>query len=123
MPNPQTATVSTASRSDRFASGLAYFTAIPAIIFLLNEPYRNRSYVRFHCWQAIYFMVASLAIGAVLGVITDMVPGMQFLAFDRFPLISLLLVILWIMVLMKAFNGQRYKLPVIGGMAERRAGR
>lgn len=123
MPNQQTAASNAASRSDKFAGGLAYFTVIPAIIFLLNEPYKNRSYVRFHCWQAIYFTVASLAIGAVLGVITDMVPGLQFLAFDRFPLISLLLVILWIMVLMKAFNGQRYQLPVIGRMAERQARR
>jgi uncharacterized membrane protein len=123
MPHQQTATAKTVSRSDKIAGGLAYFAAVPAIIFLMDKRYNNRPFVRFHSWQAIYLTIASVLIAVLLGVITDTVPGLQFLAFDRFPLVSLLLVILWIMALMKAFNGQRYKLPVIGRMADRRAGR
>ena len=33
---------------------------------------------------------------------------------------SLLLVILWVVVVIKAVNGERYRLPLIGAMAERR---
>jgi uncharacterized membrane protein len=109
--------------SDNAAGGLAYITGIPAIIFLLVEPYNKRPYIRFHSWQAIFFLIACLVIGALLGVITDMVPFLQFLAFDHFPLVSLLLVILWIVVMIKAFNGERYKLPIIGKLAKKRAGR
>jgi uncharacterized membrane protein len=32
------------------------------------------------------------------------------------------MLILWIMVLIKAFNGERFKLPVIGDMAAKQAG-
>ena len=36
--------------SDTAAGALAYVTIIPAIIFLLVEPYNKNSFVRFHSW-------------------------------------------------------------------------
>ncbi len=109
--------------SDRAAAGLAYFTAIPAVIFLMIEPYRRRPYIRFHAWQAIYFLFACILISVALFVVTDSVPFLSFLEFDHFPLVSLLLVIVWVVVVLKAVNGEHYRLPVIGALAERRARR
>jgi uncharacterized membrane protein len=39
-----------------------------------------------------------------------------------FPLIGLGFLILWILCLVKAFNGERFKLPVLGDLAEKQAG-
>ncbi|MDE3186167.1 MAG: hypothetical protein KGM96_01420 [Acidobacteriota bacterium] len=102
---------------------MAYITAIPALYFLLARRYKKRPYVRFHCWQAIYLLIASVLITIVLGVISNVIPALRFLNFDHFPLDSLALVILWIVVLIKAFNGEWYKIPIIGSMAERKARR
>lgn len=107
--------------SDRAAAGFAYFTAIPAVFFLLRDPYRKRHFVRFHAWQAIYFLFACILIGLVIDVLTETIPFLRFLEFDHFPLVSLLLVILWVVVVIKAVNGERYRLPLIGAMAEKRA--
>ena len=108
--------------SDQAAGGLAYITVIPAIYFLLAEPYKKRPYVRFHSWQAIYLMIATVIITVVLGIISNLVPALRFLTFDHFPLDSLVLVILWIAALIKAFNGEWYKLPIIGLLAARKSG-
>ncbi|MGA8043121.1 MAG: DUF4870 domain-containing protein [Terracidiphilus sp.] len=107
--------------SDRVAAGFAYVTGIPAVFFLLSERYKERPYLRFHAWQAIYFTLASLLVVVALGVVTNAVPALSFLQWDHFPLVSLLLVIVWVAMLLKALNGEWYKLPVIGAMAERRA--
>ena len=109
--------------SDKAAGGLAYITAIPTVYFLRAERYKKRPYVRFHSWQAIYLLIATVLITIVLGVISNLVPALRFLNFDHFPLDSLVLVILWIVALIKAFNGEWYKLPIIGSMAERKARR
>jgi uncharacterized membrane protein len=37
------------------------------------------------------------------------------------PLVALGFFILWIIVLIKAFNGQRFKIPFIGDLAEKQA--
>ena len=37
--------------SDNAAGALAYVTFIPAIIFLIVEPYNKNSYIKFHSWQ------------------------------------------------------------------------
>jgi len=46
--------------SDNAAGALAYVTIIPAIIFLIVEPFNKNSYVRFHSWQSIFLVLPSL---------------------------------------------------------------
>jgi uncharacterized membrane protein len=41
--------------------------------------------------------------------------------FFLIPLVGLGFFILWIVVLIKAFNGQRFKVPVVGDFAEKQA--
>lgn len=112
-----------AGLSDQAAGGLAYITFLPAMYLLLSERYKQRPYVLFHAWQSIYLMIASFIITVLLGMASYMIPSLRFLTWDNFPLDSLALVILWIVVLIKAFNGERYKLPIIGSMAERKSRR
>ena len=40
--------------SDNAAGALAYVTIIPAIIFLVMEPYNKNRFIRFHSWQCLF---------------------------------------------------------------------
>lgn len=123
-PVPQ-ATASTGGMADNVAGMLAYITIIPAIIFLVMEPYNKNRFVRFHAWQNIFLHVAAVAIWIILMILT--------VAASIVPIIGHLIVmllgfvvwvgffVLWIILLMKANGGQMWKLPVIGDLAEKQA--
>lgn len=95
-------------------AGLLAYLIIPAIVFLFLEPYNRNKFVRFHSFQAIGLWVVCLIVNAVIGVI---------------PIINLLLipfavlaeVIIGLICMVKAFQNQSFKLPVIGDFAEKQA--
>src|SRR3954467_4563543 len=65
--NEQTpSTVSQSGLSDNAAGGLAYITVIPAIIFLILEPYNRSSFVRFHAWQCIFLTIGCVVVDVAL---------------------------------------------------------
>jgi uncharacterized membrane protein len=101
--------------TDNSAGGLAYITFIPAIIFLVTAPYNQKSFIRFHAWQSIFLFIASVVIHTVLLFI----PIIGWIL--SLP-VSLAILAIWVICLIKAFNGQRFKLPVIGNLAEQQAG-
>jgi uncharacterized membrane protein len=101
--------------SDNAAGALAYVTIIPAIIFLIVEPFNKNSYVKFHAWQSIFLGIAAVAIDVVLTVI-------PIIGWILLPLVGLAFLAIWIIVLLKASKGERYKLPFIGNLAEKQAG-
>jgi uncharacterized membrane protein len=109
--------------SDNAAGAIAYITFIPAIIFLLLPPYNASPYVRFHSWQSILLNAAAIIISVLLSfmLVFSMVLGAFFLlAITR--LIWLAWIVLWLTCVLKALNGHRFKLPIIGGLAEKQAG-
>ncbi len=113
-PQPQGAPAQS-GLSDNAAGALAYVTIIPAIIFLIVEPYNRNSFVRFHAWQSIFFCIAFAAIHIVLGIIP--IIGWAILA-----LLDLAFLVLWIIVILKASKGERFQLPLIGKFAAQQAG-
>ena len=56
MADEPNATAASSGLSDNAAGALAYLTVIPAIIFLIVEPYNKNSFVRFHSWQCIFLL-------------------------------------------------------------------
>jgi len=111
-----------AGLSDNAAGGLAYFTIIPAIIFLIVEPYKKRSFVRFHSWQSIFFLITWAVIDILVNMLQNFAPSSLFLTLTITQLVRLALFVVWIVLFINAFNGRRFKLPVIGGLAEKQAG-
>ena len=107
--------------SDNAASGLAYVTFIPAIVFLVTAPYNQNKTIRFHSWQSIFLVIACIAVDMALTVLLR-VPFLGFMTLLLWPLVGLAFFLVWILVLIKAFNGQRFKLPIIGDLAEKQAG-
>jgi uncharacterized membrane protein len=101
--------------SDNAAGALAYVTLIPAIIFLIVEPYNKNSFIRFHSWQSIFLCIAAFALQLVLTVI-------PVIGWIILPFVALGILILWIFVILKALKGERFQLPIIGKFAAQQAG-
>lgn len=100
--------------SDNAAGAIAYITIIPAIVFLVMEPYNRKPFVKFHCWQCLGLFVCCLAINIVLGII----PVVGWLLI---PFVDLGIFILAIVCIVKAVNGGKLTLPLIGAFAEKQA--
>jgi uncharacterized membrane protein len=122
MPTPPPSTAQS-GLSENAAGGLAYITIIPAIIFLVAEPYNKSSYIRFHSWQCIFLAAAWMVLNIGIRIFASIMSFMGVIAYALYPLLALAMLILWLMVLIKAFNGERFKLPFIGDLAEKQAGR
>lgn len=101
--------------STNAAAALAYVTIIPAIIFLVVEPYNRNAFVRFHAWQSIFFGIAAVAVEVVLSVI-------PVIGWILLPFAMVGFLIVWLLVLLKASKGERYQLPLIGRFADQQAG-
>ena len=110
--------------SDRTAGAIAYLTFIPAILFLLLEPYKQNSYVRYHSWQSILLSLGAFAVNVVLAFLLVFAllftPRLHLVAWWA---IVLFWIAVWIACVVNAAMGKRFKLPVIGGLAEQQANR
>lgn len=106
--------------TDNVAGMLAYITIIPAIIFLVMEPYNRNRFIRFHSFQCLFFAAALIVLHVGLGIF-GIVPGVALLTFPLHMLINLGAFIVWIVLLVKANQGQMYKLPFIGDLAQQQA--
>jgi uncharacterized membrane protein len=83
---------------------------VTGIIFLLIE--KKSKFVRFHAMQSTILYGGLFVVNIALGFI----PILGWLAG---LLLSLLGFILWIVLMWKAFQGEMYKLPYIGDIAEK----
>jgi uncharacterized membrane protein len=106
--------------TDNVAGMLAYITIIPAIIFLVVEPYNRSRFIRFHAFQSIFFYVAWTVLWVALSIVGAM-PVLGWATLLIWPLLGLGGLIVWVLLLVKAYGGQMWKLPVIGDIAEKQA--
>jgi uncharacterized membrane protein len=117
---PQAQPTISSGLSDNVAGMLAYFTIIPAIVFLLIDPYSKRRFVRFHAFQCIFFALACIVASVGIRIIAHM-PVVRWTTLLLWPLLSLVEIVVWIICVMKAYQGKMFKLPVIGDLAEQQA--
>jgi uncharacterized membrane protein len=110
----------TGGMTDNVAGMLSYVTFVPAIIFLVMEPYNKNRFIRFHAFQSIFFAVAWTVLWIALSIVAH-VPFLGWLTILIWPLVGLAGLIIWVILLLKANQNQMYKLPVIGDMAEKQA--
>ena len=112
--------------SENLAGALAYFTILPAILFLFVEPYRKNIFVRFHALQCFLYTAAIVLLGVALRL-TDYV---LFVIPVLGPLLvvvidavaALAAILLWCVLVAKAWRGETFKIPLLGDFAERYAG-
>jgi uncharacterized membrane protein len=103
------------------AGALAYFTFIPAIVFLVVEPYNKNRFIRFHSFQCLFLWAVLIAVSVALGILS-LIPFLGLVTIPLHFLLWLAAFILWLILTLKAYQGQKFKLPVIGDMAEQQAG-
>ncbi|HEX75756.1 MAG TPA: DUF4870 domain-containing protein [Dehalococcoidia bacterium] len=86
---------------------------ISGLVFILIET--KSKFVRFHAMQSIIvFGVLTLA-----RIVLDFIP---FIGWVISWLIAVLGLVLWIVLMVKAYQGEMYKLPWSGDFAEKRVG-
>ncbi len=95
---------------------------ITGILFLVPEPYKRDRFVRFHAFQSIFLSAAWLVIYIALEIVLSVLPGvLWWLASLLFSLVSLGLFLLVLFLMYKAYNNEKFKLPIVGELAEKQA--
>jgi uncharacterized membrane protein len=105
---------STTGLEPNLAAALAYLT-VPAIIFLAME--KDSPFVRYHSFQALFLALAWVVFWIVLTVF-GMIPVIGWLTIPIWLLGALAFFVIWLFAIVKAFTGEKFKLPIIGDMAE-----
>ena len=83
---------------------------ITGVILLLVE--KNSKFVRFHAMQSTVLFGGLFVVNLVLGFIPILGWLVGFI-------LSLAAFVLWLVLMWKAFNGEMYKVPYVGDIAEK----
>ena len=93
---------------------LAYFV-LPAILFLLVHPFDRNRFVRFHSYQCLFTVGALLAVHVCLASSGGSCRCWCCLCYGLLLLADLTL---WLLLLVKAYQHEMFKLPFVGDLAE-----
>lgn len=136
-PTPGGAPASGSGLDPKVAAALSYIWIVGVVFFFIEK---ENKFVRFHALQSIIFGIsnsvimtvlavlagiltfvgfgASAAIGGGIGMIASLLVWIIWLLFW---LVALALLIGLIFAAIKAYQGQKFKLPIIGNLAEKYA--
>ena len=92
------------------AAALSYLVGfVTGIIFLVVE--KENRFVRFHAMQSTLLFIGII----LVDILVQMVPilGALIVLFLIIPLSA----VLWLLMMFKAYQGEEYKLPLVGQMA------
>ncbi|WP_245411582.1 DUF4870 domain-containing protein [Alkalicoccus urumqiensis] len=106
MSEKQSPQTSSSGLSQNAAATLSYVLGfITGLIFLFME--KDNKFVRFHAMQSIVLSVAFLVLSTVLGFI-------PIIGWLLGALLSPVALIVWIVCMVKAYQGQWFEFPVAG---------
>jgi uncharacterized membrane protein len=97
---------------------------VGGIIFLVLEPYKNDKFVRFHAFQSIFLSIAFFIFTVLWnGILWSILGGSFWLILGPIGLIVRLgVLLLWIFLMYKAYNNEKFTIPFIGELAAKQAG-
>ena len=84
---------------------------------MLLPAFRNNRFVRFHAWQSILLWGVFFVLTIAALFLSNVAAAMVFLLFGL--LVSLAMLFLWIVLSLKAWQGERFELPLFGDLAAR----
>jgi uncharacterized membrane protein len=82
---------------------------ITGLVFFLIE--KDSTFVKFHAKQSLITFGGLL----VVSIVFTFIPFLHIVS----TILGLVGLVLWILLMFKAFKGEKFKLPVIGDMAEK----
>jgi uncharacterized membrane protein len=109
--------------TENAVGGIAHITLIPAVVFLIIDPYRRFFFVRFHSWQSIFFFIAWALVNIEVGIVQSMAPAIIVQTLSPLQITGLIFFVIWLTVFIDAFNGKPIKLSIVGELAEKQTNR
>ena len=99
-------------------AALSYFLGfITGVVILLVE--KDDIFIRFHAMQSTLVFGAIFVADIILGAVIGAVPILNLINSLFNTLVFIVALIVWIVSMLKAFQGQMFKWPVVGNFAER----
>ncbi len=99
--------------ADRAAAAVAYLTLVAGAVILLLPAFRKSRFVRFHAWQSVLLWGVFFVLTIAALLLSNVAAAMLFLLFGI--LASLAMLFLWIVLSLKAWEGERFELPAVRG--------
>lgn len=108
----------------KVASLLAYLCSpFTGLIFLLLE--KGNKDVRLHAWHSIVFGVACIVVSIAMSVVSGIMISISLALYGAFNILNLVIslgeFILWVMLMVRAYQGSILTIPVITDLARKQA--
>jgi uncharacterized membrane protein len=118
-PVQATAMATQAGLTDNVASALCYAVGlVTGILFLVLAPYNQNRKIRFHAFQSIFLHAAAIVVWIGMLLVSAISGGLLLFVM---PIIWLGFFVLWLVLIIKAYQDQKLVLPIIGPLAEKQA--
>ena len=102
------------------AAALSYLCGwVTGLIFFLIE--KENNFVRFHAFQSIVISASFTVLYIGLGILTR-IPFLGWLFWVAYPILGIAGFVAWILLMIKAYQGERFHFPIAGEFAEKHAG-
>ena len=90
---------------------------------MLAEPFKRNRFVRFHSFQSIFLAAATIVAAIAMRILYSvlaLIPALGYLlAWLASAVVLMGWVILWLVLVVKALQGETFRLPWIGNLAEK----
>ncbi|MGH7935185.1 MAG: DUF4870 domain-containing protein [Candidatus Binataceae bacterium] len=110
----------TAKPQGQPVAALSYLLGfVTGIIFLFLEPYSKDDFVRFHARQSIAFSIGWIAVNIILSVFIAILPHVLAVVIAIIlDLFNIAAAIFWVILMYKAYMGERYRIPELSNWAD-----
>ena len=107
--------VNTTVSNEKMMGALAYLLGpVTGVLLLLTE--KKNAFVRFHAMQSTVFFGGMILLYVVLAIVPIIGWLILVVLSSILPLVSF---ILWLILMWKAYNGEKYMLPYFGNLAQK----
>ncbi len=115
-----------AGLQENMACALCYLLGLlTGVLFLVLAPYNTNRKIRFHAFQSIFMHIALIvcwfALSIVFGLLIQIPVLGALVTLALWPILGLATFGLWLFLMYKAYNNEKFVLPVVGPLAEKQA--
>jgi uncharacterized membrane protein len=113
--------------SNELVGALCYLVGIiSGVLFLLLAPYNRNPEVRFHAFQSIFLSIVWILVWSLWAALSTLSGELSLMGGLLAGSVAVMLgwgfVILWLLLVIQTYRGQKMVLPIIGPLAEKQAG-
>ena len=91
------------------------FGIVSSVFFLMMDPYKNESQTRFNAWQSILFAGVWLVAMILGNILASIASGLSIVTM----ILSLAFVVVWAILMVRSYQGQTWRLPVLAALADK----